>query len=282
MILLGFLERLLLKECQEHKTGIRASEVNRERTNSKNCRKKAEFSDYVGGKKIKGTKRSILVDTLGLLYPGFFKQPLTIINIHITMSKIINTTKRYLFPWIAVTIVAPLTSCTDGTTSRNIGEPNSAPTTTQNSASTPISTPKPAITNLRDKSPRQNALSTTPEPSSDKNINVTIYISDNQCQSLIPQQASVPAATPIKGTVGKILEQRDTGDFSLSGYRVNVNKGIATVDLRISPESKRQLASLSSCEQFALFGSLRKTLTSNAGWNIKEVHFTERGQEIVF
>ncbi|WP_309232586.1 hypothetical protein [Cylindrospermum sp. FACHB-282] len=111
---------------------------------------------------------------------------------------------------------------------------------------------------------------------------MTLYTSDTQCQELIPQQASVPAEEPIKATVVKILEQRDTSDFSLSGYRVNVKKGVATVDLRVSPESKRQLASLSSCEQFALFGSLRKTLTSNVQWNIKEVNFTEGGKEITF
>jgi hypothetical protein len=63
---------------------------------------------------------------------------------------------------------------------------------------------------------------------------------------------------------------------------VNVDNGVATIDLRIAPESKRQIVSLSSCEQFALFGSLRKTLTSNPQWNIKDVRFTERGQEVVF
>jgi len=110
---------------------------------------------------------------------------------------------------------------------------------------------------------------------------VTIYTSDVQCQELVPEKISVPAEEPVTNTVGKIIEKRDTSDFSLSGYRVNVKNGVATVDLRISPESKRQIASLSSCEQFALFGSLRKTLTSNAAWNIKEVRFTERGQDIV-
>ncbi|MFM6369036.1 MAG: sporulation/spore germination protein, partial [Dolichospermum sp.] len=39
--------------------------------------------------------------------------------------------------------------------------------------------------------------------------------------------------------------------------------------------------SLSSCEQFALFGSVRKTLMSNSEWKIKDVRFTERGEDIV-
>ncbi|MFM6472207.1 MAG: sporulation/spore germination protein, partial [Dolichospermum sp.] len=55
---------------------------------------------------------------------------------------------------------------------------------------------------------------------------------------------------------------------------------VATVDIRVSPESKRQLFSLSSCEQFALFGSVRKTLMSNSEWKIKDVSFTERGEDI--
>ncbi|MFO0142950.1 MAG: sporulation/spore germination protein, partial [Aphanizomenon sp.] len=37
----------------------------------------------------------------------------------------------------------------------------------------------------------------------------------------------------------------------------------------------------SSCEQFALFSSIRKTLISNAQWKIKEVRFTERGEDIM-
>jgi hypothetical protein len=67
----------------------------------------------------------------------------------------------------------------------------------------------------------------------------------------------------------------------LSGYRVRVNNGVATVDLRLSPQSKRNFVSLSSCEQFALFGSVRKTLTNNSQWKIKEVRFTEKGEAIV-
>jgi hypothetical protein len=71
--------------------------------------------------------------------------------------------------------------------------------------------------------------------------------------------------------------------FDLAGYRVqlNENTGVATVDLRLDPESERQFVSLSSCEKFSLFGSLEKTLTSNPEWQINRVRFTERGEEIV-
>jgi hypothetical protein len=94
---------------------------------------------------------------------------------------------------------------------------------------------------------------------------------------------AVPAATTVNAAVGKVLDKASSGDFGLAGYRVNVNakSGVATVDLRLSPDSRRQFASLSSCEQFALFGSLRKTLTNNSQLKIKDVRFTEQGQQIV-
>jgi hypothetical protein len=38
---------------------------------------------------------------------------------------------------------------------------------------------------------------------------------------------------------------------------------------------------MSSCEQMALFGSLEKTLTSNAALQIQAVKFTSGQQEIV-
>jgi hypothetical protein len=115
---------------------------------------------------------------------------------------------------------------------------------------------------------------------SGKTTNVTLYISDTQCQELIPKKAEVSAQTPMKEAIGKIFKEQSTADFSVSGYRVNVKNGIATVDLRISPNSKRQIASLSSCEQFAWFSSVRKTLISNSQWQIKDVRFTERGEDI--
>ncbi|MBD2021984.1 hypothetical protein H6F43_17535, partial [Leptolyngbya sp. FACHB-36] len=57
--------------------------------------------------------------------------------------------------------------------------------------------------------------------------------------------------------------------------------GVATVDLRLPANAKRRFVSLSTCEQLALFGSIRKTLTSNRQWKIKSVRFTEKGQPIV-
>jgi hypothetical protein len=92
----------------------------------------------------------------------------------------------------------------------------------------------------------------------------------------------VSAGSPVDAAVGKVLEKASSGDFDLAGYRVNVNSksGVATVDLRLAPNAQRQFLSLSTCEQFALFGSLRKTLVDNAQLKIKDVRFTEQGQDL--
>ncbi|MDZ8226407.1 sporulation/spore germination protein [Nostoc sp. ChiVER01] len=199
-----------------------------------------------------------------------------------------SITKRYFLPFIFVTIVVSLSSCSSNPTARNINSRTPSFTTTPtNKASSQTPSQIPSVAQLREKSsnqefPKENTpSSSTPKAATSKTTNVTMYTSDTQCQELIPQKVSVPDEEPVTNVVSKILEKRDTSDFSLSGYRVNIKNGIATVDLRISPNSKRQIASLSSCEQFALFGSLRKTLTSNAQWNIKEVRFTSLGEDII-
>jgi hypothetical protein len=120
------------------------------------------------------------------------------------------------------------------------------------------------------------------ETSPPKNtLPVTIYQADDRCETLIPKSVTVPPQRSVEAAVGKVIAQRDTADFSLAGYRVSINQNrVATIDLRLAPSSKRQLVSLSSCEQFALFGSLRKTLTANQTWNIKDVRFTQQGEDI--
>lgn len=144
---------------------------------------------------------------------------------------------------------------------------------------TPTSKINPSPPKKLQKSPTP-AIEPYTKAISGKTTNVTVYTSDAQCQELIPQKADVSAAEPINEAIGKIFKEQSTADFSVSGYRVNVKNGVAIVDLRISPDSKRQVSSLSSCEQFALFSSVRKTLISNSQWKIKDVRFTERGEEI--
>ncbi|MBW4480391.1 MAG: sporulation/spore germination protein [Tolypothrix brevis GSE-NOS-MK-07-07A] len=199
-----------------------------------------------------------------------------------------NTNKKYIIPFIVIAIAASISSCNSTQASRNLDETASAATTTPtNSVSSQIQTQA----QLRAKSSQEQPFSTEPFTenaalstslaTTGKTIDLTLYTSDSECQQLIPNTVSVPAEEPATGIVSKIIEQQDTGDFNLSGYRVSVKNRLATVDFRISPESKRQFVSLSHCEQFALFGSLRKSLTSNAQLNIKKVRFTERGKKII-
>jgi hypothetical protein len=153
------------------------------------------------------------------------------------------------------------------------------------SSCTPTNLPDPAKP-----SPTSQPFSPPPSPDSssqslsntDKTTQVTLYTSDAQCQDYISQVVKLSADRIIDQSIGKILEQQTSADFSIVSYRLNISNEIATIDLRVAPDSSRQIASLSSCEQFALFGSIRKTLTSKPEWNIKDVRFTQGGKEIIF
>ena len=198
-----------------------------------------------------------------------------------------NASQKFINPFILIAVVASLSSCHSLSTARHLNTKTPAVGTTNSTSSS-----APSMADLGAKKstsveallpkeflPENKASSTSGEVAT-PNANATLYTSDSQCQELIPQKVSVLAQQPVTDAVGKILQQQETADFDLSGYRVSIKKGVATVDLRIAPHSRRQFTSLSSCEQFTLFGSLRKTLVSNAQWNIKKVRFTDRGKEI--
>jgi hypothetical protein len=135
---------------------------------------------------------------------------------------------------------------------------------------------------VQDKPKVQEARKAPEKPTSpDKTtIPLTIYKLDNQCNKFVSEKVRVSKTKTLEKTVGQVLETIDNADFSLAGYRVSVAKGIATIDLRTAPGAKRQLKSLSNCEQLALYGGLRKTLTGNKAFKIKSVRFTDRGQII--
>jgi hypothetical protein len=111
---------------------------------------------------------------------------------------------------------------------------------------------------------------------------VTIYRVDSQCSQLVPEQVTVSQENAIEDAVAKTLEIQPGFELPL-GYRVEVDDyyQIAVIDLRVSTTSRRSLYSLSACEQLALFGSLRETLTTNPNWEIKEVYFTNLGEDLV-
>lgn len=188
-----------------------------------------------------------------------------------------KTPQKCVAALISGLLLAGLVSCGFPPENRDSSSLPPSPT-----PSVPVSpTPAPSPTQSESKTPvRSQPFNAAPQ----KTVTVTVYEADSQCQAVIPQKVAVPANNQLEAAVGKVLEKYDTGDFDVAGYRVSVdlNNGVATVDMRLAPDSKRKFISLSSCEQFALFGSLNKTLTSNPAWKIKTVRFTEQGKEIVF
>lgn len=157
---------------------------------------------------------------------------------------------------------------------------NNKPAQSSVSSATPTlqSTPQTSTPALN------SELAQSTKPRVTKTVMVTVYQIDGQCQAFLPQKIAVPVDHPIQAAVGEVLDQQSSGDFELSGYRVDVDpeRQEATVDLRLAPNSKRRFTALSNCEQLAIFGSLRKTLTSNVQWKIQSTRFTEQGQEITF
>lgn len=201
-----------------------------------------------------------------------------------------NPFKKYFTTLLTGVIVLSISSCASlpaNSQRENAGLPTTDPVNTSSVAqlerapSTPAQPQKEAPRSTQPLNPplRTEATSTA---QSIKTVPVNIYKADSQCQTLVPEKAAVPAASPVNAAVGKVLQEAGSSDFELAGYRVNVNakSRVATVDLRISPDSRRQFVSLSTCEQFALFASLRKTLTANSQLKIKNVRFTQQGREI--
>ncbi|MDX2240059.1 MAG: GerMN domain-containing protein [Leptolyngbyaceae cyanobacterium bins.302] len=143
----------------------------------------------------------------------------------------------------------------------------------------------PSATETPEPSPQSTiGTSATPalSPSAANTVSVKIYHVDDQCEDLVSETVEVAGDRPIESAIGKVLDGQGNADFKLTGYRVSVdNKGVATVDFRLSPDSPRQFVSLSACEQLSLFGSLEETLMQNPQWQIKSVQFTERGEKIV-
>lgn len=198
-----------------------------------------------------------------------------------------NRLKNYLTPLVMGIIVLSLNSCASSSTNRQSNNANLPTTETTQTPSTRFLSDSgvslPAQPEKEVPVTNQSSQATSSTTPAKNTVTLTIYQADSQCQTLVSEKVAVPTSSPVDAAVGQVINQADSGDFDIAGYRVQVNpkNGIATVDFRLSPNSRRQFVSLSSCEQFALFGSLRKTLTTNSPLKIKDVRFTERGQDIV-
>lgn len=161
----------------------------------------------------------------------------------------------------------------------------------------PVGAPSPDASLSGDPSPGAPSASSSPSASpssiaqspsstvklrpSVKTTTIYLYKADNKCAALTPEKVTIAAKQSLEGAIAKVLEETDSGDFTIAGYRILREGERAIVDLRLPANAKRQFRSLSSCEQLALFGGIRKTLIDNSQWNIKSVQFTEKGEEIV-
>lgn len=181
-----------------------------------------------------------------------------------------NITK--LFAAVAIAGTTLIAGC-------NFPSPNSQSPISSKSSPTPTSEESPEPSPA---SPSLPQVTPTPTPSSQQQVAVTIYQMDSQCRNLVPKTIQVPKKQPLEATLRKLLQPWNDGDFSLVSYRLQINEESqrATVDLRLAPNARRQFVSLSSCEQRALFGSLRQTMTQNSQWQIQQVEFTSGGETI--
>ncbi|WP_027248936.1 hypothetical protein [Planktothrix agardhii] len=165
-----------------------------------------------------------------------------------------------------------LTACILGVTILNLSSCSTPPMETETPQTpTPTATVSPQPTS----EPQKQAISNA------DTVPVTIYQVDTQCSELVPRQITVPKKQALERAIAEVLAQQSSSDFTLN-YRVNVDpeKQVITIDFRVPTNADRTFNSLSSCEQLALFGSLRKTIISNSNWQINEVIFTEQGEEI--
>jgi len=197
-----------------------------------------------------------------------------------------------------------------GTIVACLGSCNSAPPSSETNSSTPTpanSTPQAQVPNsplpapsassppapappITQPKPAPSAVSVPPEtpkitPSAaaaKEPIPVTIFLSDDQCQKMVPKEVKVSPESPVAGAVSEVVSQIRIKDLDLEKPEIAVDFGnkTAAIDLRLSANSKRNFDSLSSCEKFVLFDSLRSTLTKNTKWSIKTVKFTNQGKTI--
>ncbi|WP_413166604.1 hypothetical protein ACL6C3_07835 [Capilliphycus salinus ALCB114379] len=113
-------------------------------------------------------------------------------------------------------------------------------------------------------------------------IPINIYRVDSECSNLVAEPVTVPLDGAVEAAVAKTLEMQSGFELPLN-YRVTVDPDyqIAVIDLRVPPSSRRSLYSLSACEQFTLFQTLRETLTGNPDLKIQDVYFTNLGEDLV-
>jgi hypothetical protein len=115
-----------------------------------------------------------------------------------------------------------------------------------------------------------------------KTEETTIYQFDENSGDFVGQKATVPSQDTANALVGKVLATTNSPDFKIENYRVKVENGTATVDLRLAPDAKRPFTAMSAYEQQAILGSVQKTLTSEPKLKIQSVRFTDGKESLEF
>jgi len=203
---------------------------------------------------------------------------------------------------ITLGLIVGLVSCSSASDPNTISQNSPSPTTSPNATNTPNPNiaRNPLFTNpdsltptnqspnkddnsqVKPISPETTKTSKSPSVDSKATVAINIYQANNQCSDFIAERADLPANNSLEMAVAKVIEKSNINEFNLGSYKVMNNSptGIATIDFQVATNSKRRFISLSSCEKFNLFGSLRKTLIDNPAWQIKDVRFTEQGIEL--
>jgi hypothetical protein len=195
-------------------------------------------------------------------------------------KKPINKLSKICLTGLALSLV--LTGC--GTPQKTAEESSPAPLPEASAPPKQVDTPPATDT---DKAPATGAQpdgQAAPDKEPDaaaEMVTVSVYTIDDQCNDFVEQSVQVPSDVAITDAVGKAMGAVDYNAFKVESYQVDINGNTATVDMALAPGSERQFASLSSCEQRALFGSVEETLLNNPDWNVTAVKFTNQGQEIV-
>jgi hypothetical protein len=183
---------------------------------------------------------------------------------------------------LALTLGLVVTSC--GTPQRAADEPSPAPVPEASAPPKQVETPSATDTAKEPVVGAQPDGQAVPDKEPDaaaEMVTVLVYTIDDQCNDFVEQSVQVPSDVAITDAVGKAMGAVDYNAFKVESYQVDINGGTATVDMALAPGSERQFASLSSCEQRALFGSVEETLLNNPDWNVTAVKFTNQGKEIV-
>ena len=161
-------------------------------------------------------------------------------------------------------------------------ERSKSDTTTDAPAAVP-STPSPSARAPNREEPAASLDSDQPQSENadlTDTVPVVIYRINRACTDFVAEPARVKRDRALEQTLQRVLSEQIQAEFDLAGFRVSFDQEtqVATIDLRLAPDSPRQFVSLSACEQMTLFGSLRETLLKNTQWDVESVEFTAQGK----